>query len=110
MNKEEKKKFATEFTNFININFEFIKSMYKLFNTGETNLILNDKEVNIKSENFEKKDDTVFTTLLYAYMSMKQLKSPHDEMITLNDDEIIELYNYVEYVKKNCDIKAKFEN
>ena len=110
MDIEKKKKFALEFTDFINANFEFIKGIYRLFKTGETKMILNDKEVDIKSENFQEKEDTVFTTLLLAYMSMKQMKSPYDEFIRLEEDEMILLTDYIEYVKKKCDIQKKLEN
>ena len=102
MTKEERIKLVIDFTDFINNHMSLFESMYKLFENGESELILEGNKVDLKAVNFnkvEKPKDTFFTTVLLMYISMKQLQNMEDEYVVISEDEMLEVANYIEFAR-----------
>ena len=104
MSEEKRLKWVIDFTNFINLHIGLFEGFYKLFKTGKSEIDLGDYSINLKSTNFEeisKPKDAFFTTMLLMYLSMKQQEMENiDEYIQLDDEEMLELHNYIEYTRK----------
>ena len=104
MNEEEKAKLILEFTYFINTHYDLVKLYYNLFKNGESKINFNDYEIELNSTNFDKikkPKDTLITTMLLMYISMKQLDNLDEKYIELTDNEMIEIINFCDYLKEN---------
>ena len=102
MSEGERIKLIIDFTCFLNNHMSLFESMYKLFKNGESELILKDNKINMKAVNFnetEKSKDTFFTTILFMYISMKQLQNTEDEYVVISEDEMLEVANYIEFAR-----------
>lgn len=104
MSEKERIKLVVNFTNFINNNYELIKSIYKLFENGVSDFEFGNKKAKIKIENpknIPKPEDTLKITMLLAYNSMKQMEKPNLDQIEILEEEFIEVDNFCEFLKTN---------
>lgn len=104
MSEKERIKLVINFTNFINNNYELIKSMYKLFENGVSDFGVGSKVAKMKIENpqnIPKPEDTFKLTMLLAYISMKQMEKPNLDRIEILEEEFIEVDNFCEFLKEN---------
>lgn len=101
MSKDERIKLVIDFTCFLNNHMSLFESMYNLFKNGESELVLKDSKINLKAVDFneEKSKDTFFTTVLFMYISMKQLQNMEDEYVVISEDEMLEVANYIEFAR-----------
>lgn len=104
MSEKERIKLVINFTDFINNNYKLIKSMYKLFENGVSNIEFGSKKATMEIENpqnIPKPEDTFKTTMLLAYISMKQMEKPNLDRIEILEEEFIEVDNFCEFLKAN---------
>ena len=103
MSEGERIKLIIDFTDFINSNLDFVKNIYKLFESGECTFEGEKNKAVLKMVNLnkEKIKDVFTTTLLFAYINMKQMQSPDNSEVEITVEEFAEVLTYCNYLKEN---------